>query len=98
MSVREKNKSKRFRLCVFKSNKHIYAQIIDDVKGFTLVSASSIKLPGNNLEVAKKIGMEIADLAVKKKIKDVVFDRGTYKYTGRIKALANSAREKGLNF
>ncbi len=88
------------RLCVFRSNAGIYAQIIDDVKGVTLASASSLelKLKVNNLETAKAVGKEIAEKAKKAKIKTVVFDRGGYLYHGRVKALAEAARENGLQF
>ncbi len=89
------------RLNVFRSNKHISVQIIDDVKGHTLVSASTqdLKLEnGSNIEAAKKVGTEIANKAKKAKITKVVFDRGGYLYHGRIKALAEAAREAGLEF
>ena len=89
------------RLCVFRSNKHIEAQIIDDVKGVTLVSASSVALKlenGSNVEAAKKVGAEIARKAKEKKISVVVFDRGGYVYHGRVAALADAAREGGLKF
>lgn len=93
------------RLAVYRSTKHIYAQIIDDVKGVTLVSASSDdkelkkKLPhGGNIEAAKVVGAELAKRAAKKKITDVVFDRGGFLYHGRVAALAEAAREGGLNF
>lgn len=89
------------RLSVFRSSKHIHAQIIDDLAGKTLVSVSSVSLKlenGGNVEAAKKVGSEIAKLAKKKKISDVVFDRGGYIYHGRIKALAEAAREAGLEF
>ena len=89
------------RLNVFRSNSHIFAQIIDDEKGVTLVSASSVDLKlknGSNIEAAKKIGAEIAKKATKAKIKTVVFDRGGYNYHGRVKALAEGARENGLEF
>ena len=91
------------RLCVFRSNKQISAQIIDDTKGITLVSASSLdkdlKLSnGGNVEAAKLVGKSIAEKARKAKIKTVVFDRGGYLYHGRVKALADSARENGLEF
>lgn len=95
----------RLRLCVSKTLKHIYAQIIDDDKGITLVSASTIdaKLKGKmkgsgNIEAAKIVGSTIAERAISKDIKKVVFDRGGYIYHGRIKALAEAAREKGLLF
>ena len=89
------------RLCVFRSNKHIEAQIIDDVKKATLVSASSVQLKlenGSNIEAAKKVGAEIARKAKEAKIKAVVFDRGGYVYHGRVAALADAAREGGLKF
>ena len=91
------------RLNVFRSNSNIFAQIIDDTKGVTLVSASSIdkelKLEnGGNVEAARKVGKLIAERAKKAKISDVVFDRGGYLYHGRVKALAEAARENGLNF
>ncbi len=89
------------RLCVFRSNKHIEAQIIDDVKGVTLVSTSSVQLKlanGNNVEGAKLVGAKIAELAKAKKISKVVFDRGGYLYHGRVAALADAAREGGLKF
>ncbi|WP_210367487.1 50S ribosomal protein L18 [Bacillus sp. REN3] len=92
----------RPRLNVFRSNKHIYAQLIDDVKGVTLASASTldkeVSAEGNNLEAAKKIGELIAKRAVEKGYKSVVFDRGGYLYHGRIQALADAARENGLEF
>ena len=89
------------RLNVFRSNAHIQAQIIDDVNGHTLASASSVdmKLPnGSNVEAAKLVGAEIAKRAAAKDIKKVVFDRGGYMYTGRVQALADAAREAGLEF
>ena len=88
------------RLNVFRSNTNIYAQIIDDEKGVTLASASSLdmKLKGNNIETAKKVGAEIAARAKKANITEVVFDRGGYLYHGRVKALADAAREAGLKF
>ena len=88
------------RLCVFRSNANIYAQIIDDSKGVTLVSASSLelKLKNVNIEAATKVGESIAKKAVKAGIKKVVFDRGGYLYHGKIKALADAARENGLEF
>ena len=89
------------RLCVFRSNKEIYAQIIDDENKTTLVSASSLdkslKLKnGGNVEAAKAVGKLLAEKAKKAKIKKVVFDRGGYLYHGRVKALAEAARENGL--
>ena len=91
------------RLNVFKSNANINAQIIDDVKGVTLVSASTLEKElkiknGGNIEAAKIIGAEIAKRAKKAKIEEVVFDRGGYLYHGRVKALADAARENGLKF
>jgi large subunit ribosomal protein L18 len=87
------------RLSVFKSNKFVYAQLIDDEKGATLVAASTQDIKGKGmLEKAKKAGLEIAKLAQEKKIKKVVFDRGGFIYTGRVKALAEGAREGGLTF
>jgi len=89
------------RLCVYRSNKNIEAQIIDDVKGVTLVSSSSMSLKleiGSNIEAAKAVGSDIAKKALEKKIKTVVFDRSGYIYTGRIEALAEAAREAGLKF
>ncbi len=94
--------AERPRLCVFRSENHIYAQIIDDVAGNTLVSASTVEKSfegkGSNIEAAKKIGAVIAERALKKGIEDVVFDRGGYIYHGRVKALAEGAREGGLKF
>ncbi|MBQ3416756.1 MAG: 50S ribosomal protein L18 [Ruminococcus sp.] len=90
------------RLCVFRSTNNIYAQIIDDVKGVTLVSASSldksIEGNGGNKEAAKAVGKLIAERAKSKNITDVVFDRGGNIYHGRVKELAEGAREGGLNF
>jgi large subunit ribosomal protein L18 len=95
----------RARLSVFRSSKHIYAQLIDDVKGETIASASSMEKDtrtagktGANIEAAKTVGKVLAERALQKGIKDVVFDRGGYIYHGRIKALADAAREGGLNF
>lgn len=95
---------KRPRLSVFRSNYNIYAQIIDDERGVTLVSASTLdrelkEFRGKkNVEAAKEVGKLIAAKALKKGIKEVVFDRGGFKYHGRIKALAMAAREGGLKF
>ncbi len=88
------------RLNVFRSNTNMYAQIIDDETGKTLVSTSSLelKLDKNNTETAKKVGESIAKKAKDAKITEVVFDRSGYLYHGRIKALAESAREAGLKF
>ena len=90
------------RLCVYRSNTNIYAQIIDDEKGITLVSASSLdkelKLKNVNIEAASKVGASVAKKAKKAGITKVVFDRGGYLYHGRVKALAEAARENGLEF
>lgn len=89
------------RLNVFRSNTGIYAQIIDDETATTLVSASSLELKlenGNNVEAATKVGALVAEKAIKAGIKNVVFDRGGYLYHGRVKALADAARENGLEF
>jgi large subunit ribosomal protein L18 len=95
----------RARLSVFRSSKHIHAQLIDDDKGVTLVAASSLEKAmregsktGANIAAAKAVGKLIAERAKAKGIKDVVFDRGGYLYHGRIKALADAAREGGLSF
>ena len=98
-----KKVSDRKRLSVFKSNNHIYAQIINDEKGITLASASSMEKnfrakKNTNKELAEKIGIEIAKRSIKNGIKDVVFDKGKYKYHGIIKILAEAARAEGLNF
>ena len=87
------------RLTVFRSNKHIYAQIVDDKAQKTLVSAMEKDAKnGNKSERAKTVGLEIAKLALAKKINTVVFDKGSYAYHGRVKALADGAREGGLKF
>ena len=89
------------RLCVYRSNKNIEAQLIDDVKGVTLVASSSMTLKlenGSNIEAAKAVGKDIAEKAVAKGLKKVVFDRSGYIYHGRVKALAEAAREAGLEF
>lgn len=89
------------RLCLYRSNKHVHAQIIDDTKGTTLVSSSSITLKlenGSNIEAAKQVGLDIAKKALEKNITKVVFDRSGYIYHGRVKALAEGAREAGLKF
>ena len=90
------------RLNVFRSNANIYAQIIDDVNGVTLVSANTLEKgfegATGNAEAAKKVGLTIAERAKEKGIVDVVFDRGGYVYHGRVAALAEGAREGGLNF
>lgn len=89
----------RPRLCVFKSHQHIYAQIIDDTKGVTVVAFSDLSIKeGVKKERAQKVGEEIAKKALGKKISKVVFDRGGFKYHGRIAALAIGARKGGLQF
>ena len=93
--------AERPRLNVYRSLNHIYAQVIDDQKGETLVSASTLSLKvktGGNVAAAREIGKAVAELAVKQGIKKVVFDRGGYLYHGRIKALADAARAAGLEF
>jgi len=97
--------SGRHRLSVFRSGKHIYAQVIDDTMGNIVVSSSSLEKSmklklanGANKEAAGQIGKTIAERALAIGVKDVVFDRGAYKYHGRVKALAEAARESGLNF
>jgi len=111
---RRRNRSKnevssphnRYRLCVFRSNKNIEAQIIDDMEGKTLVSSSSIEKslskdikPGmNKFEISKVVGTALGDRATKIKINKVAFDRNGYPYHGRIKALADAARKSGLEF
>jgi large subunit ribosomal protein L18 len=93
----------RPRLAVFRSGTHIYAQVIDDTKGVTLVAASSTEKSagvgnGGNVAAAKAIGKLVAERAKAKSIASVVFDRGGYQYHGRVKALADAAREAGLEF
>ena len=97
------NAADRPRLSVFRSGKHIYAQIIDDGSAATLVAASSNEKEGKtaksyNLEAASAVGKKIAERALAKGVKQVVFDRGGYIYHGRVKALADAAREGGLEF
>src|SRR5208337_1808164 len=101
--IREKlaGTGERPRLNVYRSLNHIYAQVIDDQKGETLVSASTLQMKaktGGNIAAAKEIGKAIAEQAVAKGIKRVVFDRGGYLYHGRVKAVADAAREAGLEF
>jgi len=95
----------RPRLCVFRSNKHIYAQIVDDAKGTTLTAASTLDADtksnvknGGNVAAAKAVGTIVAKRALEKGIQSVLFDRGGYIYHGRVKALADAAREAGLKF
>ena len=98
-----KKVSKRNRLSVFRSNSYIYAQLIDDIRGITLASSSSLEKSIKDQQLSKKntaemVGKEIAKKIISKGIKDVFFDRGKYKYHGLIKILADSARSEGLNF
>lgn len=90
------------RLCVFRSNKNIYAQVIDDVSGVTLASASSVEKDfsglGSNVDAAKKVGALVGKRALEKGIENVVFDRGGFIFHGRVAALAEGARESGLKF
>ena len=95
----------RPRLSVFRSSKHIYAQVIDDLKGETLASASSLEKSlreagktGADIDAAKAVGKLLAERAAQKGVKEVIFDRGQYLYHGRVKALADAARESGLSF
>ncbi len=94
----------RPRLSVFRSSKNLYAQIIDDENGLTLAAASSLegekgaKAKGSDKDAAARVGALVAQRAIEKGVKDVVFDRGGYLYHGRVKALADAAREAGLNF
>lgn len=93
-------KPERPRLSVFRSSRHVYAQIIDDRSGKTLVSYSTLEgnINTKNVDSAKKVGAELAKRAMEKNIKDVVFDRSGYVFHGRIKAVADGAREAGLSF
>ncbi len=90
----------RPRLVVFRSSGHMYAQVVNDVTGTTLAAASSLKVKdaGKGLDQAKSVGLEVAKAAISKNIKNVVFDRNGFIYHGRVKALADAAREGGLNF
>ncbi len=91
--------SKQPRLAVFRSTQHIYAQIIDDTQGKTLVASSDLEFKkGSKMEKASLVGEDLAKRALTKKIKQVVFDRGGFKYHGRVAALANGARKGGLQF
>ena len=101
--IREKlaGTTERPRLNVYRSLNHIYAQVIDDSQGITLVAASTLAAKSNsggNVAAAKEIGKLVAEQAISKGVKKVVFDRGGYLYHGRIKALADAAREAGLEF
>jgi len=99
------NAAGRVRLSVHRTGKHIYAQVIDDAKGETIAAASSLekairegRKTGANVDAAKVVGKTLAERAAAKGIKEVVFDRGSYLYHGRVKALADAARESGLSF
>ena len=95
-----KGTDERPRLCVFRSGRHVYAQVINDVLGVTMVAASSLDMKSKETgkELAKIVGTEIAKRALQKNIKNVVFDRNGYIYHGRVQSLADGAREAGLNF
>ncbi len=95
-----KGSEERPRLCVFRSGKHMYAQIINDVTGSTLLAVSSLALKSekSGKDLAKQVGIEAAKLALTKNIKSVVFDRNGYLYHGRVQSLAEGAREGGLSF
>ena len=95
-----KRQSTRPRLTVFRSNKYLYAQIIDDQKGTTLAAVSQKKMDtkGTGMEIAKELGKRIVQKAKKKNISEVVFDRGSFAYHGKVKSLADGAREEGLVF
>jgi large subunit ribosomal protein L18 len=106
-SQRNRTRLKKFgagrpRLSVFRSDKNIYAQVIDDAKGVTIAAASSLEngkgKGGSDKEAAAAVGKLVAERALKAKVKAVVFDRGSYVYHGRVKALAEAAREAGLEF
>ena len=93
------------RLCIYRSLNHVYAQVIDDVKGVTLCSASTLEKDVkaaikdmNKTDASKVVGKKVAENAIAKGVKEVVFDRGGYLYTGRVQAVADGAREAGLNF
>ena len=99
--IRKVNKSGLHRLSILRSNNNIYVQVIDDLKGCTVVSVNTLQKQlkiekGNTVEAAKKIGSAVAASSLKQGIKKVVFDKGGYKYHGRIKAIADAAREAGL--
>lgn len=90
----------RPRLCVFRSNQHIYAQLIDDKSAATLLSVgdTDLKLKGKKVDTSKQVGLALAEKALSKNIKEVIFERGGYQYHGRVKSLAEGAREGGLKF
>ena len=89
----------RPRLCIYRSGRHMYAQIVNDQTGVTVAAASTLKsTKGSNIDAAKSIGAEVAKKAIEKNVKSVVFDRSGYVYHGRVKAVADGAREAGINF
>lgn len=105
VSAKVRGTPERPRLCVFKSSRHIYAQLIDDLKGQTLIAASSrdselrgIEQGKKKVEIARRVGTLIATKALAKQVQKVVFDRNGFLYHGRVKALADAAREQGLDF
>ena len=100
ISQKVRGTTEKPRLSVFRSNDHIYAQLIDDTMKKTMVGVSekALKSTGSKTEKAKAVGMELAKAAISKKITTVVFDKGSYKYHGRVKSLAEGAREGGLKF
>jgi large subunit ribosomal protein L18 len=105
VSAKVRGTPERPRLCVFKSSRHIYAQLIDDSRGHTLVAASTLnselrpeKEGRGKIEAARKVGTLIAERAMAQQVQKVVFDRNGFMYHGRVKALAEAAREKGLDF
>ena len=105
VSSKVRGTPERPRLCIFKSSRHIYAQVIDDTEGRTLVDASTLTSgvqpregEKGKLEIAKRVGALLAEKAMAKDVKKVVFDRNGFLYHGRVKALAEAAREKGLDF
>ena len=103
LRVRKKlNETRKHKLLVFRSSKHIYASVLSESNDKTLCSFSSVKLKKDEgqkkVDVAKIVGSKIAELAIEKGIKEVKFDKGSYKYHGRLKVLADAAREKGLSF
>ena len=95
-----RDRSGRARLSIFRSNKHIYAQVIDDESGRTVAAASTTEGdgPGGNCEAAKAVGQRVAERAIEAGIKEVAFDRGKFGYHGRVASLADAAREAGLSF
>jgi len=105
VSAKVRGTPDRPRLCVFKSSRHIYAQVIDDSRGQTLAAASTLNAPlrpkdgaKGKIEAARKVGLLIAERAMARQVQKVAFDRNGFLYHGRVKALAEAAREKGLDF